>query len=152
MKKSVILLVTTLALATSIISTPSFARGFGGQGGQRPSSVDVNQGLLNLASVLNLTDEQIAEIEAIQEAQKEPAEANKEATEVARQSLRDMLKAGEYDEVEVATLADVIGDLVTQRVILESKAKFDISQVLTAEQREQLEDLLKTFESRRRYR
>ncbi len=156
MKKSLILLASTIALATSIVSTPGFARGFGGQAGQggqqfggRPSSGGENQRLLRLASVLNLTDEQVAEIEAIQEAQKEPSETIREETKSARQLLRDLLEAGAYDEAEVAALADVIGDLVAQRVVLESKARFDISQVLTAEQNAQLEDLRKTFESHR---
>jgi len=156
MKKSVILLATTIALATSIVSTPSFARGFGGQTGQggqrfgqRPSSGGENQRLLRLASVLNLTDEQVTEIEAIQEAQKEPAETIREETKSARESLRELLQTGVYDEVEVVATADVIGGLVAQRVVLESKARFDISQVLTAEQNAQLEGLRKTFESHR---
>jgi Spy/CpxP family protein refolding chaperone len=165
MKKSLILFATTIALATSIFSTPSFARGFGGQTGQgeqqfwqrpglgdqqfgqRPGSGGENQRLLGIASVLNLTNEQVAEIEAIQEAQKEPSETIREETESARQSLRELLQAGAYGEAEVAALADVVGDLVSQRVVLKSKAWFDISQVLTAEQNAQLENLRKTFES-----
>jgi Spy/CpxP family protein refolding chaperone len=166
MKKSLFILATTTALAVSMISTSSFARGFGGfsgrgmerqsfgQGGQqfrqRSGSDSENQRLLRLASVLNLSDEQIAAIGAIQEVQKEPAEAIREGMKSARQSLRDLLQLGTYDEAEVAISAEVIGDLVAQRVILELKARFDISQVLTAEQNSQLEDLRKTVESHRR--
>lgn len=165
MKKSLIVVATTAALAVSMVSTSSFARSFGGfsgrgmerqsfgQGGQqfrqRSGSNSENQRLHRLASVLNLTDEQIAEIEAIQEAKKEPVEAIKEGMKSARQSLRDLLQTGTYDEAEVATSAEVIGDLVAQRVILESRARFDISQVLTAEQNSQLEELRNAFRSRR---
>ena len=162
MNKLLIVFATTTALTVSMISSPSFARGFSGQGmerqtnsrgggqyRQRSESDNGNQRLLRLASVLNLTGEQITEIEAIQEVQKEPVVAIREETKSARQSLRELLQAGAYDEAEVTTLAEVIGDLAAQRVIQESKARFDVSQILTPEQNSQLEELRDAFNSRR---
>ena len=170
MKKSLIVLATTAVLASSLISTSSFARGFGGlpgRGGERPENVQgerpadaqssqqfgqrrggsqsPEQRLLRLTRVLDLSDEQVTAIEAIQEAQKEQAEGIREAMKVARESLRALGQAETYNEGDVATLAEGMGDLVTELIILKTKSKFDVFQVLTAEQEAWLEEMRNAF-------
>ena len=164
MKKSFIIFATSTVLASSILSTASVARGFGGFGNRgmepqtsgqndhrferRRASVNENQRLLRLAPVLNLSEEQIAEIEAIQEDQKEQTEAIQEAMKVAQESLRELSQSETYNEEEATALATSIGGLVSQHVALNSRSRFDTSQVLTVEQKAQLEEIRNAFRSR----
>lgn len=174
MKKSLVILAATSAIAISSISTPSFARGFGNTSGQgmeqhsqgkkanggqkhrnngqtadrRAESDSESNRLLKLSRTLDLSDEQAAEIESIHTDQMEELKTVKEDMKTARQSLHELSESS-YDEAAVAAAAETIGDLVTDIIVLKSKEKYDISQVLTEEQASKLRETRSAFSNRR---
>jgi Spy/CpxP family protein refolding chaperone len=94
---------------------------------------------------LGLTDEQITEIQSILDANKEQKEATKNSIKEIHTALKEQSMTGEYNEEKVQTLANHISTMV----VLKSKERFNIIQILTDEQKSKLEEMLTFFKSRR---
>lgn len=155
MKKSHIFAVTSIVVASSLLNQVSFARGFGSLRQQGCSSgiqqdrgnlsQNENSRIVRLAPILGLTDEQIAEIQSIIDANKEQIEITKNAIKEIRSTLKEQFMVGEYNEENVLALADQVSSIV----VLKSKERFDILQILTDEQKQKLEEMRHLFEQRR---
>jgi|GEM_PF-5116805 len=152
MKKTLNILAASVVIGALILSTESIARGFGGvssNGDQsvklRPHAPDSGQRLLRLTRALDLSDEQIAAIKDIQDGKQQQIEALKQSIKQAREAIATLVHADTYQENEAAVQAAKIGDLVTKLILLKSKCKFDVLQILTPEQQARQEEMQNAF-------
>ncbi len=154
MKKSHIIAITSIVVASSLLNQVSFARGFGSFKQQGCSfgiqqdrgnlSQNENSRIVRLAPILGLTDEQTAEIQSILDANKEQMEIIRNSIKEIRNTLNEQSMSSEYNEENVLALADQVSNIV----VLKSKERFDIAQILTNEQKQKLEEMRHFFEHR----
>ena len=85
---------------------------------------------------LGLSDEQAAQVRTIKEKYQPQKQELRSAMMENRRSLRELMKAEPMDEPGVQQLAESMGKLKTDKILLKSKMISEINQVLTAEQRE----------------
>ncbi|MFP4591925.1 Spy/CpxP family protein refolding chaperone [uncultured Ralstonia sp.] len=89
---------------------------------------------------LKLTEEQQDKIFAIEYAQMPQAREQHKAIEHARRDLRQMVMSGQYDEARARALTDALGRAVAREAQLHAEAGAKILQVLTPEQRRQVNE------------
>lgn len=89
---------------------------------------------------IGLTDEQASAITALHDNLRAELEPNRERMRELRQELRKVLSNG-YDEREVRRIAEEQGRLLAERVILRSRTKVKVRDILSEQQRIQLKAL-----------
>ncbi|AOY01681.1 Spy/CpxP family protein refolding chaperone [Jeongeupia sp. USM3] len=127
--------IKTLMLATALllpVSTVFAADAAAGDDAPAPS----------LASELNLSKAQQQRIDAIRKDEQKRIAAV-DTSKIEPGVFRDMIKAGKWDETRARNRIDAVGDVDNQVTYIRVKALFDISQVLTGEQRQHFAELFK---------
>lgn len=85
---------------------------------------------------LGLSEDQAAQVKTIKEKYQPQKQQLRSAMMEKRRALKDLMKTEPMDEAGVQQLAESMGQLKTDKIILKSKMISEINQVLTAEQRE----------------
>ncbi len=89
---------------------------------------------------IGLTDEQANAISALHDNLRTELEPNRKRMRELRQELREVLSKG-YDDREVRRIAEEQGRLLAERVILRSRTKMKVRDILSEQQRIQLKAL-----------
>lgn len=95
-----------------------------------------------LASELKLTDAQLKQIEAIDATRQKQIDAIK-TSHIEPGLLLGMIKSGKWDEKKAKAHIQAIGDVEDQISYIRLKALFDVSKVLTAEQKQKFQEMFK---------
>jgi len=141
MKKQIAIVVGTLTLVAIIVALTS-AHGHLGQGrpGGPPTGPEMFE---HIATVLNLSDDQKAQIKAIHEA----ARAATEPTMKKLGELHDQLEAatanGQFDEAKVRAIANAQAQLQADLTVEHERAKAKMYNLLTPEQRVKADEIHK---------
>ncbi len=97
---------------------------------------------------LDLTDEQKTKVKEIMETSKATAQPIMEQTRANHDKLRELGKAGAFDQPQVEALALAQGDLTAKMIVEKEKARSQVFALLTDEQKAKLETLKGNFEER----
>ncbi|MBM3116169.1 Spy/CpxP family protein refolding chaperone [Jeongeupia naejangsanensis] len=93
-----------------------------------------------LASVLKLTSAQQEKIQAIRDAEQKQIAAI-DTSKIKPGVFQAMIKSGQWDEAQAKQRIEAVGDVDNQVTYIRAKALFDISRILTAEQRQHFQSL-----------
>ena len=88
---------------------------------------------------LDLGEQQKADIKAVMQGLKEDVRPLMLDTRANHEQLKDLVKAVDFDQEAVAAVAESEGDLAAKRLMLTSRALSNIYNLLTGEQRDELE-------------
>ena len=121
---------------------PGMRRGPGGPGG--PGSF----GLPGLRQ-LDLSDAQREQIRTIHESHRDEARQIGERTREAQRALDLATEAGTVDEGDLRAKATALGAAISEGAILRARVNAEILNVLTAEQREKLNEFRARMQERR---
>jgi len=91
--------------------------------------------LERMTEKLGLSDEQASRIKSIQEKYAPEKQALRSKMFENSQALRDAMHSGKADQPKIQQLAETMGNLKTEKILLKSKMHGEVSQVLTKEQR-----------------
>ena len=115
-------------------------RGFaGGNGGSILQFLE--HALPRLAERLELSEEQVAEIQAILDEEGPVIQGYVEELRSGREAWRETNDPAVFDEGAVRTFAESQGSIHIELMVVADRAKARVFQVLTVEQREQLEEM-----------
>ena len=95
--------------------------------------------MLRAVRQLDLDDDQRADIKSIIQTLKADSRAIMGETKALQPQLAELIKAENFDEAAVATLAAQEGELSAERTILTSQALSEIYALMTPEQRAELD-------------
>jgi len=98
-------------------------------------------GFGRLATALDLTDEQEAQIEAIIAAERPAMRPLREQIREGRSELRNLSRQGAFDEAAVREVASRLAETKTEMMVARTRVKSKIFAVLTPEQQELAEKL-----------
>lgn len=135
-------LLTTLTLGATLLFTAAASaapEGFG-LGFAKDAEFGAER-IAMMADRLDLDEAQVAQIEAIVDANRAQAESLKDAFADNRAALQEAAAFDQYDAAAVAELADDLGALTSQRVLLKTQVRNEVLAVLTEEQRADLGEL-----------
>ena len=142
------ILFTTLALAAMAVPGPALAQGYGGPHGMGgpdgfggPGLHRFEEMLPELAVVLDLSDEQQAQIEAILDAELPAIETMRDQLRDAHQAFRANQQPGAFDEAAVRAFAQSQSQTHVELMVAGARTMSRIHNVLTAEQQQRLEEL-----------
>ena len=96
--------------------------------------------ILRLKEKLNLTDEQVKQLEAINTEIQGKSKAGGEAVKAKREALHKLVEAG-ADEAAIRTAAGEIGKAIGDQAVLRAGIKTKVDGVLTDAQKTQLKEL-----------
>ena len=85
---------------------------------------------------LGLSEDQATQVKTIKEKYQPQKQQLRTAMKEQRRSLKELMKTEPMDEAGVQQLAESMGKLKTDKILLKSKMISEINQVLTPEQRE----------------
>lgn len=105
-------------------------------------------GFGRIAAKLNLTDEQKAQVKTITEASRAKTQSLHEASKANRQKMNEATANGSFDEAAVSAIATEQATIAAQMTVEKARVKAQIYQILTAEQKAQMQQ----FETQRRDR
>ena len=134
-------------LATSFLMSAgaSFAQddnfGPSKRGPRGMQGMPVVEQLMGALHRLDLGDEQQTSIRAVMQEMKTEVRPIMEEMRAGHMQLKKLIKADEYDENAVATLAAKEGDLAAERMVISSRALSEVYGYLTEEQRAELEEI-----------
>jgi periplasmic protein CpxP/Spy len=121
----------------------------GGRGGHRG-------GFGRIAEKLNLTDAQKAQVKDIMEATRAKVQPLKESMKANRQKMNDATANGQFDEATVSAIAQEQATIGAQLIVEKERAKSQMFQILTAEQKTQMQQfeaqMKERFENRQNRR
>lgn len=89
---------------------------------------------------LNLSDEQAKQVRAIRDSYSPKRTELAKKTKQNRQQLREAMRADTINQDKVKELAQTMGDLKTDKIILRAKMRTEIHKVLSKEQREKMKN------------
>ena len=142
------ILFTTLALAAMAVPGPALAQGYGGPHGMGgpdgfggPGLHRFEEMLPELAVVLDLSDEQQAQIEAILDAELPAIETMRDQLRDAHQAFRASQQPGAFDEAAIRAFAQSQSQTHVELMVAGARTMSRIHNVLTAEQQQRLEEL-----------
>jgi protein CpxP len=152
-------LATTLiasSLALGSIGFVSAGHHEGKAGGHHSMKCDhkgksMDDRIARMTEKLGLTEDQAKQIKSIHEKyadQKKDLRARKMEN---RQQLRQTMKAETMDNDKIQQLATTAGNLKTEKIILKSKIKSEVSGVLTPEQRQKRMEMHKKYHDKKSY-
>lgn len=87
---------------------------------------------------LGLSDEQATKVRSIRESYKPKMEALRNKKKENRKQLREVMHADNIDQNKVKQLAQTMGDLKANKIILRAEMRSNIHKVLTKAQREEM--------------
>ena len=94
-----------------------------------------HRGFERMAKKLNLTDAQKEQVKQITEASHAKVKPLKESMRANRQQLKSLTENEPFDETQVQTIANQQGTIAAQIIVEKERAKREIFQILTVEQR-----------------
>jgi len=147
-------IIITFVLTVALAATgPLFAQrgpggGFGGPGGMGGPGGFGGAGLMHfeemlprLTEYLELTDGQVAQIEAILEAELPAIQSLRDELREARDAFRQSHEPGEFDEATFRVFAESQARLHVEIAVASARTMSGIYNVLTPDQQEKLQDL-----------
>ena len=149
MNKLIITIISTVMLSVAGTATAQNPDGNSGERGERsdrgmrhqkgskgnPFLDEAMRGIRGL----DLSDEQKTNVRSIMQTLKADSATIIDETRSVHMQLRTLVTASTYDAAAVATLAEIEGELATERLIISSQALSEVYAELTAEQRTQLD-------------
>ena len=142
MKHRFLLITSLMMLFAATASAHPFGPGRGPERGMGSAPFLRLAGMLrHVAEELGITEAQRDEIRSILEDARDEVAPLRTALRDNRDAIKAAATPESYDPAAVATLAGVHGELTTELVLIGSRVRVDIMNVLTVEQREQLEAL-----------
>jgi len=90
---------------------------------------------------LELSDEQATQVRSIRDSYQPKMQALREKMQENRKQLREEMHAETIDQEKVKKLADKMGDLKADKIILRAEKRNKIHNVLTNEQREKMKEM-----------
>ncbi len=142
------ILITTLAMAAMAMPGVALAQGFGGPPGfggpdefGGPGLPFLEHMLPRLAEELDLTDAQQGQIQAILDEETPAIESMREQLRNAHQAFRESHSPGEFDEAAVRAFAESQSQTHVELMVAGARTMLRIHNVLTTEQREQLQQM-----------
>ena len=131
-------LLSTAAIAASLMTFPANAVPFAPHAPEAPAGHRLEM----MLEMVDATDAQRAEIEVIRESYAGRAEVLHEDRSALHEQLEEIREAGApVDIAALRPLAERVGDLMAEGLILRAQMRSDIAMVLTEEQRSKLERL-----------
>jgi len=124
---------------TVLITAALFVAGFTGvlaQRGGGPNGFGGGQMFGRMFRNLDLTDQQKTDIRKILEAERSVMQPVHEQLRANRDALNAATKDGQFNEAQVAQLAQKQGDLMAQMIVSRERVQSQIWQILTPEQRD----------------
>lgn len=101
---------------------------------------------------LGLSDEQVTKLTSIRESYQPRMEELRDKSRDNREKLRDAKFADKVDMDSIKKLAEVQGDLKTQKIILHAEMRNELHAVLTAEQLAKVKEMKQKFRDKMRDR
>lgn len=101
---------------------------------------------------LDLTDEQKNQIKQIRESSRNAVKPIREQMRANRQKLADLSANGNFDQAQVQAIAAQQGNLTAQLIVEKEKAKSQIFQILTPEQKAKAAEMKEKMKERRQER
>lgn len=142
------ILFTTLAMAAMAVPGAALAQGYGGPHGMGgpdglggPGLHRFEEMLPQLAVVLDLSDEQQAQIEAILDEELPAIETMRDQMRDAHQAFRANQQPAAFDEAAVRAFAQSQSQTHVELMVAGARTMSRIHNVLTTEQQQQLEEL-----------
>lgn len=140
-----VLAASAMGVAAAVSAMPPDG-GYGcGHGGQRiglESSFDgKGHRLERLASRLNMSDEQRAEVKAIMEDSRDEMVALRKQMRANRADIRDLARQDAFDEAALRRIADAQGELTAEMIVLRVRQRAEMRSVLSEEQIAQLDKM-----------
>ena len=89
---------------------------------------------------LDLNDEQTKQVRLIDDTYRPKMDALVDKMKNNRKQLRELMQAESVDQGQVKQLAQVMGGLKTDKIILRSEMRVEINQALNKEQREEMKN------------
>jgi Spy/CpxP family protein refolding chaperone len=151
-KKAMLALTTVAVLSMAITSVSLFARerGITGPNAEHRNSESRQQKRLGrLTSLLELTEEQQASIETLNETFGEQISTLRESMHENREILKTLAEATPVDSNAIQQVADAQGALFSDLVMLKTEKRIAFAAILTQEQLDKLEELHAAIADRR---
>ncbi len=126
---------------------PAMGPGGRGRGGRHAMGNLGPRFFRRLADRLELSDQQLEEIEALFQAHRDSTAAQREEGRALREQLRDLTLDGAFfqNEAQVTETASALAQLHAQMTVERERLQAQIYQVLTPEQRDELRELGQLF-------
>lgn len=144
-KSSTIVLFTTLAVGALAFAGTGMARhrmaedaGCGAHGGPGIMKESGRGGIGRLERFLDLSESQRSAIHGIRQASRSRMHELRDALSDQRFALREMVRNGKYDEQKAGELARAQGEHLAEMLLLRTRNRAAIRDLLTEQQREQL--------------
>ncbi len=118
------------------------------QRGDKGKSRFGHRGFERMAEKLNLTDVQKEQVKQISEASRAKVKPLKESMRANRRQLKSLTENEPFDEAQVQTIANQQGAIAAQIIVEKERAKWEIFQILTVEQRAQAKLLKEQMKER----
>ncbi|TCV87497.1 Spy/CpxP family protein refolding chaperone [Sulfurirhabdus autotrophica] len=96
---------------------------------------------------LNLTDEQKSKIKTLEQSNSQAMQEKFKALRETKMEIRKISMSGNYDEAKVKALAESDAKNMAELTVLHARTSNQIYQLLTPEQRKQMEEQRSKFES-----
>ncbi len=148
--RTILLTVLITAICGSFAFCEDDDRGPGSPGGRGRLCAAKGGGIkmiLRLDEKLELTEEQVEKLEALQDEHKPKAETIREQLKDAHEALREAVEAG-AEESKIRAAAAAVGVAMGERAVLQVEGKKAVDAVLTAEQKATLEELKEKMRKR----
>jgi protein CpxP len=152
MKKSIIIPTLLIGALLAGGATLATAKSWGGgpgncEGRDQAMTAEkheerMEQRLETMSTILDLSDEQKTQIEALVKSQYEQKSTQRERMHAGQQALRDKLQTNAFDEAEFRALAAQQAQLKTDLMVEHAKIKQQIFAILTPEQQAKADKLL----------
>ena len=145
--------VTTLLLTTAATAMADDSYGEPGRKGPRHQRgmqvMPVVEQLTHALKRLELDDQQREDIRGVMREMKTDIRPLMEETRAGHQTLKELIKAENYDQGAIAVLAKKEGDLAAERMMIASRTLSAIFSHLTDEQRDELDAMAAQRQERR---
>lgn len=120
----------------------------GGKWGGRGFGGHHRGGFERLAEKLDLTDAQKEQVKQITEASRAKIKPLMESVRANRQKMETLTANGQFDEAQIQTVAQEQGAISAQLIVEKERAKWQIFQILTDEQKAQAAQLKEQMKER----
>lgn len=96
-----------------------------------------------MAEALGLSESQLKQVREIQEKYHPKKQVLRDKMKSSRQQLREVMQSDNVDQGKVSKLAQQIGDLKAEKIMLRVQKYSEMNKVLTKEQREKMKEMFK---------
>lgn len=100
--------------------------------------------ILRLKEKLDLSDEQVEQLEAVHDEHQPKLKEAQQAAKEKHEALRDAVEAGE-EEAAIRAAAEAVGNAMGEHAVLQVAVRNKVDSILTEEQKEKLDELKKEF-------